>query len=125
MWDVDLRGKDVAVGSDGNPVIVDSPDSMANTRVTKVDGATGAIIWYAVLDSGNFAEDKGIAVGPDGNPVVVMSDSSTGDGDLRIENSMGPQVRSSGTSLRRRSGRICFRRGSRTRWQPGTDRGFK
>ncbi len=86
LWNVALRGRDIAVGSDGNPVIAGSPEFTPGIRITKLNGATGAIVWDWDLESESFSDHKGIAIGPDGNPVVVTSDSSSGlgDGDFRI-----------------------------------------
>ena len=79
LWNVGLSGRDVAIGPDGNPVVVDGPEM----RATKVDGTTGATIWSVVIDSGSSIDPKGLAVGPDGNPVLVGTIPS-GDSDFRI-----------------------------------------
>ena len=79
LWNVGLSGRDIAIGSDGNPVVVDGPDM----RATKVDRTTGVVIWNVVIDSGSSVQPKGIAVGPDDNPVLVGT-IQVGDGDFRI-----------------------------------------
>jgi outer membrane protein assembly factor BamB len=79
LWNVGVPGRDIAIGSDGNPVIVDQPDM----RTTKVDGMTGAIIWNVMIDSGSSVDPRGVAVGPDNNPVLVGTIHS-GDSNFRI-----------------------------------------
>lgn len=84
LWNIALRGSDIAVGSDGNPVVAGSPEFTTGIRVTKVNEATGAIVWDWVLESESFTDHKGIAVGSDGNPVVVATVDSGSDNDFRI-----------------------------------------
>jgi hypothetical protein len=70
-------GFTVAVGPDGNPVVAGTscaPDSFTacDFRTIKYDGATGAVLWSVVFNSGGSINDLNFAVGigADGHPVV-------------------------------------------------------
>lgn len=85
LWSIDVPGVDVAIGEDGDPVVVDSSSfSSADIRVIKIEGATGATVWDVLLDSGSPVDPKGIAIGPDANPIVVATAFSTGNSDFRL-----------------------------------------
>lgn len=66
-----FSGIDVAVGTDGNPVIA-GWDS--GHKIRKVNAATGATIWdrnyYPI--NGELVTPVGVAIGPDNNPVILV-----------------------------------------------------
>ena len=63
----------IAVGLDGNPVVAGtfSSDSGGDFRLIKYDGATGAIIWNIIFDSGGFDFAQAVAIERNIDPVVV------------------------------------------------------
>jgi len=72
-----FSGIDVAVGTDGNPVIA-GWDS--GHKIRKVNAATGATIWdrnyYPI--NGELVTPVGVAIGPDNNPVILVKVYSSG-----------------------------------------------
>ena len=83
LWNVTFNsgerdvGFAVAVGLDGNPVVVggacvQTPARGCDFLVIKYNGPTGEVLWTRLLNTGSDNEFlEGVAVGPDGNPVVA------------------------------------------------------
>ncbi|MBI3638040.1 MAG: PQQ-binding-like beta-propeller repeat protein [Candidatus Rokubacteria bacterium] len=67
----------VAIGSDGHPVIAGDSCNLAftacDTRVMKLDGTTGAILWNVTVPSGPNASTGGVAIVAGGHAVVSRS----------------------------------------------------
>jgi len=86
-------GGGVAVGADGNPVIVvgvnDGTNFNYSIRTIKYDGATGAQLWE-ILPTGAFS--FGVAIGADGNPVVTGRLGPNGGGWRTIKYSSSASV---------------------------------
>ena len=81
LWNVTFDGgtafgdeaSAVAVGPDGNPVVVGIAFffSFGRPHIIKYDGATGQMIWNSVNPDTSLGELGGVAVGSDGKPIVT------------------------------------------------------
>lgn len=74
FWEVNIAGEDVAVGPDGNPVLIVLEGSLFH--LIKLDGTSGSVLWDVSFEILNHGFPLKIAIGPDNNPVVISSFSS-------------------------------------------------